>query len=1270
MFTLPTGRSVLLSLALVTTHAIAQDPFGSANNDPFGGGGGFEIQANGRAVEDPFAGNAGEQASANEALSEALGGENGEIDFNRLRQLIDQSKARKAPTGPQLIMGVLREMRFDRGTAGILATRLEEAREKAEPAVEPIFGPETQQQFTERYRKSAVVFRRDVVLGRWDKVREFIAALPQEASAPFYQMLVEILSNHVEISPSYELRMQGAQRYQDQPYLAPADVLGLAAASPTPPEKEMVKNLAALLPKDPRPPQSFFDSLTKGVPHFGGQDPANRRRAAHFLIEAGLVKDAGPFLPDLKEAREKKDYPALNLIARHRAELAGKDKLAAGKNAIPEAWEICTSFLTDGDAPPEERAEALSRALPLISKLEGNIGDRWVDQTFKDPQGPGMELLATMGTLTAQNRENRDPSLRLEQLRLQYAAVKTIQNAKGIDPAKWSVVFTLFARQWQHEALVTQERDASNTRRMVQQFDEWGNPFYMRPQANYEGDGVQPINTGLLLECRPEEAWLASVDPAMRNECLLAESRLFLKVKEQEKVLPLIKSLAGADREEAKDLVRETIRVWTENHNPNSQQDYRSRYFYFYGFNNQSSSIPLTRSKQERNLVELADLVKGVRELDLGESFHEELATAFISCHSQAEVWRVEAVESVFGTTDSLDMGTLATLVARMRVNLAGLWPNPKLQQAYQTKRKDKEMAEQILRGYAEAQRVLVQAIEKHPAHKEAWRLVEQLGALRFEESNFRSALTPDVNHAKTKTESLEMLATAAKAYAATLPLEDSAKESSAVFETWFYGALGSPTLEALKSHHVATPAEYPKIKEALASLPEECRERHLKAFATTLNTRVANVAPDLKLRYLEAVTLIAGDHEALRDSKEVLAYYRDLVKEIELDVQVDGTADVGTEAPFGLRINLRHTREIEREAGGFQKYLQNQNNSMYGFNFGRPTEDYRDKFEKAARAALEEHFEVVSVTFHSDKVESRTDPEFGWRLTPYAYMLLKPKGPQIDKVPPLKIDLDFNDTSGYVVLPVTSGELPIDASKSAARPFRELKVTQTLDERSHAEKGALYLEVKASARGLVPSLTELSDLKVPGFETGKIEDRSLRVVELDAASDELAPVSEHEWRVELKPVGGALPASFEFPPVKPELAKEDGLVRQRYVDVDLVPVEAKVALTGGGQGSRPWLIVAVLAVIGFFAWLVIHSRRNKKVADEGPVLLPLPAHLSAISVIGYLKKLQTREGISAETKDSISREIAIMETRYFGREDVPQDPVALEEIARRWQAA
>jgi hypothetical protein len=1192
----------------------------------------------------------------------------GEVDFERLRQMIEESKKRPAPTPAQQMAGALRELKFDRSNAGILATKLEEARDKEpRPEVE-MAGPLPAEQFMANFQKRAALFRRDVVLGRWDRVREFLASLPKESSGETYQMVVGKLSAPVQVAPPPELMIQGAKPHNQPAYLSPSDLLGLAAASPVPPQKKQIQALAKLLTKDPRPPKEFFEALANGVQHFGGKEPAERRRAAEFLLEVGFVKDAGAFLPDLAEAREKKDYSALNLIARHRSELAMRDKLAAGKEALPLAWELSTSFLTDTAAPPQERAEALSRALSLIPELGGNTGKDWIEKTFKNPQGEGLELLASLGTLTAQSRENPDPVLRLEQLKLQHAAVKTLLAAKDVDPASWSAVFTLYARQWNYEAGVTRQKDQSNSRRMVQQFDEWGNLYFARPNTGYQGPGTHPIGSGELLECRPEGAWLDAIEASTRNECRLAAARLLLKVKEQEKTLPLVKEIAATDRDEGKSLVREMIRVWTENHNPNEEQDYRSRYFYFYGFNNQSGSIPLTRSKQERNLIELAALVKGIRELDLGESFHAELADAFISCHSKAEVWRVEAVESVFGATDVLDSTTLATLVGRMRLNLAGLWPNPKLQQAYQTKRKDKELQEQILVGYQAAQGVLARAIEKKP--KQAWRLDEQMAALRFEESNYRSSLNPENNHSQIKRQSLDELAAAAKGYAATLPLEDVSKESSAVFETWFYAALGSPTLEALKSHHVAVPDEYQKIKAALAELPEECRERHLKAFATTLNTRLANVSPDLKLRYLEGASAVAGEQEALADANDVLAYYRDLNTEIELHAEVDGAAEVGTDTAFGLRVNLRHTREIERESGGFQKYLQNQNNSPYGFNFGRPPEDYRDKFEKAARAALEEHFEVISLTFHSDKIESRTDPDFGWRLTPYAYFLLKPKGPQIDKVPPLKMDLDFTDTSGYVVLPVTSAEVPIDAGKAAARPFRELKVTETLDERSHAEKGALYLEVKASARGLTPPLKELFDLKFDGFETGNIEDRGLRVVELDAASDDLAPVSEHEWRIELKPKGGVLPASFQFPVVKPEVAKEDGLVRQRYVDVDLVPVEANVALGGTAKRVTPWIVGGIAALGALIAACIAVFRRKKDTGDDGPVLAPLPTHINAVSVIGYLRRLQQREGISSSARESIEKEIAILEARYFGREDVPQDPVALEEVARRWQAA
>ncbi len=1180
-----------------------------------------------------------------------------QIDINQLRQLL-QGDEKKEKTPEEMRSEMLTQLQFHRSATGILEARLQEAREKSADA-EP-----HELQGEEKIKAEVAQLARHVTLSHWDEVREYLANLPPDVATQAYQAILSKLAQPVPVSPSEELKTGGAKPYTQKPFLPPADFLGLLAAAPKEPDQKTLALLAKILPKSPRPPASFFQAIESGVPHLGGADPSDRQRAAELYLEAGLTEEAGPFLPAVAEAREESNHHALNLIARHHAEMWRKDREKADEAALKTAWEISTSFLSDEKAPPPERAEALFRALSLIPELEGKAGEDWLAVTFGGDSNEGLEILATLGTLTDQSRENPDADERLNLLKLQHDSVATLLSAPGVEPETWAPILTLFARQWVHEADITRQKDESESRRRVPQYDDYGNVFFVRPTAHYSGNGTRPIATASMIEVAPDEAWLSHVEPTVRVEALQRAARLFLKVKEEGNALPLVAELATTHRDMAVDLVRETIRVWADNHNPNDEQNYRSQYFYYYGFNNRAESIPLTRSKQERNLVELAALVENIRALEIDEDFSEELADAFISSHSQAEVWRVEAIESVFGKSDQLGAPVTAALVERMRLNLCKLWPNPKLQQAYKTQRKDKELQEQIFHGYAAAIELVEKALARKP--EDPWRLQLQLAALQYEESNYRSSIQPKNDHVQIVRASLDQLAAAADAYIATLPRPQK-EESTSVFETWFFAALGSTSLESLKAHHPNQPGEIPRIKAALAKVPEESRARHLKAFATILNNRLANVSPDLKLRYLDAAAPIAGEEETFRDAADVLAYYRDLVTEIELSATLDGPDTVAADSPFGLKINLRHTREIEREAGGFQRYLQNQTGAQYAYNYGRPPEDYRDKFEKAAVAALSETFEVISVTFHSDKVESRTDPEFGWRMTPYAYLLLQPKGPQIDRIPPLSIDLDFQDTSGYVVLPVTSAEIPIDASgKAALRPVRNLRLTENLDTRSEQEKGSVFLEIRATGEGLVPDLDQLVSLPVKGFETGAIEDRKLQVNELDANSDDLAPLTEHEWRIELKPTGGIMPASFRFPEPKVELAAEDGLTRQLYDDVDLQPVGAEVPL--GAPVRRIWPAVVALALLVALA-AIYYFRRKKPVVEAAPVL-PLPSQLTPVTLLGWLERLKTQPGLPPELRRSLEKEIRELESRYFGPEVGMQDPEPLEAIARRWQAA
>src|SRR6185436_14122363 len=225
--------------------------------------------------------------------------------------------------------------------------------------------------------------------------------------------------------------------------------------------------------------------------------------------------------------------------------------------------------------------------------------------------------------------------------------------------------------------------------------------------------------------------------------------------------------------------------------------------------------------------------------------------------------------------------------------------------------------------------------------------------------------------------------------------------------------------------------------------------------------------------RYLRAGIRVVGDHESAEEARKLATYYDDLLQEIALDVRVDGDATVGHEKPFGVFVALRHSEALGRESGGFAKYLQNQQNQNNFYNpYGTPPVNYRDDFEKQVKEKLGEGFEIVSVTFHEDKVQPRGYGRPGWRETPYAYLLLKAKDASVDRIPPLQLDIDFFDRRGQAILPVVSQVQLIDARPEsvAHRPVAKVELLQILDERDF-KKGQLTLEVKATGRGLLPEL-------------------------------------------------------------------------------------------------------------------------------------------------------------------------------------------------------
>ena len=212
--------------------------------------------------------------------------------------------------------------------------------------------------------------------------------------------------------------------------------------------------------------------------------------------------------------------------------------------------------------------------------------------------------------------------------------------------------------------------------------------------------------------------------------------------------------------------------------------------------------------------------------------------------------------------------------------------------------------------------------------------------------------------------------------------------------------------------------------------------------------------------------------------------------------------------------------------------------------------------------------------------MNSKATEEHGWRYTPYAYVLLKARSPEIDKPPLLRLDLDFLDTSGFVILPTESPVVPIDAGAKSppARPFTKLQLTQILDERQ-SKDGKLILEVKGVALGLVPDFDEILDLKSPGFHVVKTEDQPVSVSRFDPDSADNVIVSERGWLVTLQADEGLpkIPDQFAFAKAKLD---EVEMTYQRYADADLAAAQPVVSLEQRyGEPSRAWIIWARGAV-------------------------------------------------------------------------------------------
>jgi hypothetical protein len=1176
----------------------------------------------------------------------------------------------------------LKTLTFDRRPGAILSAWAPKPKDKTSPDQEsdapkkPKKKPEE-----EKLDREIEAFQRTVVLGQWPAVKAYLSSLsPMEAKAAYSQMLVSLAASSTANAPVRML--PNGQPFPPQVLerniFHADDLIGLASCAPQGVKKEHITSLSSMLRQaldNGVVIEHVVERLQAEALKPKGQSALDRRQAARLLAAAGQLLSVGSFLPEPDQALKKKDLEALNLLARHYLERHAKDKKSP---YLEKAWEATLNILAL-EGPGEEKEQAIRRAVELAPRVREELGQAWLDQSYTKYPERGMDILATLGGMVARGIQSNpfDSQLRLKSLQLQKTAVDALLKAAPKKADEWQNTLTLLAANWLKEAEYTRQYDRSTGYGARMRRDFYGNFYFMNP----DDDGQQQqmmfmrqmglplsLTTPEMLRCAPSADWLKRVDNGVRPKIAIVLAQLYLKVADEERAFPHIEALAPTHPDQAKELIKEFLRVWTRNHDPNADKNmYRNQWIYFWGFEQRAESIPLTRSKQERNLVELSKWVVRIRNLKLGDVDEEMLARAFTTCHSSAEVFKTEAIETVFGPTAKLQPKTLASLAQTMRANLASIWRLPSEQEKKKTKRKQKDIEVEVRRGYKVALATVEDGLKQFPDH---WALVNAKAALLHDQATYEQEIAKSSSFSAQRSQALGLFQKAAELYriliaSRTLPEDE---ETTQVYDQWFYASLGAVDLNQINEDRIPDVKQPALIRKAMLSLPAEAAKRHMDKFANNLFTRLSSAKPQIKFRYVKGgFDIVDADHKLAVEARKVYDYYADLVKEIRLEAVIDGSAAVGNRQPFGVFVNLRHTRDIERESGGFGRYLQNQNSLMFSYNYGRPTADYRDRFENAAKEALKEQFEVVSVTFETENVHSRAHADFGWRVTPYAYVLLKPRGPQVDKIPPVRLDLDFLDTSGFVILPVESPAVPIDCkvARQEPRPVRKLQIAQTLDERQ-ADKGKLLLEIKATGIGLVGPLDELLTVDVPGFDVKKVDDNGANVSKFDDEGESIAVVSERNWTVALEAKEGLaqLPKQFRFAPAKVPVHE---MVYQRYQDADVQAVGQDISLERDygklGWSWRPWALAGgagFVALLGIAAYLGYRRRRR------APTRRTLPSDLTPFKVLDLLAGIRSSGKLSKEQQAELDNCIAVLEAHYFAGDRNGQAP-DLRQIAEQW---
>jgi hypothetical protein len=1129
-------------------------------------------------------------------------------------------------------------------------------------------------------------FHRAVLFGDWKTVERTLASLPVEKARPVYNKLINALAanavavgdilrnpergneNESSFNSSNRQRQESREMREKPAPLLSEDFFGIIGAAPGGLTEDNIPAVAQLVKvaigEGGR--ETLVAKIRPGWKGLGGDTPEGKILATRLLSALGWIRDAAPFLP-LDEAEwDKADTVQLVHVMEYFTRLGIEER---DERQLARAAQISARLMKSARIGNYTRPQfklAMERLVVLLPALEPEAARELIREQLFTQKATLADIIAIFANQGQEAAAGDDLQARIAALGTQHRILEAIAPMKEDLPPNT----VLLVLNWLAEAEGCYRAGGVVATELNQR-----DLMMIRRYGLDRNMNVETLSTEQVLSTAPPAELIARLNAGIAQRVKLTLLKLRVLSNESldfAEVRAYAKQHPGLERQICQDILAAWVAKQTK-----PAEDPRIRQMRAYGMyippqmlRSGRQGIPLTRLRQNQNIAELRGLLKELREISPDPLDPALVVEAFMALHSGAEVYQLSDITAIFGPPEEMPKQELLALLEGMRTRLAEEWRDPQNQRKGPTNRTEKEVKDEVSRGY---RTVLELARRGIPAEEKDWNALITRGRLFYDASQYEFERQIQLSdYVGLRDDAFGSFRLAALRYAEQLPAMPKGQWTIDPYQAWFFVMMGASDLAQLTSNPARSDPGLTNIGDAIRALPGEAADRHLVLFAEMLGEVFPKVPANVRQRFLNAGLKIVGeDHPAAGAATKSLAYYRELLDEIALRVTVDGPTETGHGAPFGVFISLETTRQLLRESGGFSQYLLAPGGGTRAM-MGGGNQDLRGDFQKNIHEALEETFDIVSVIFHDASVKPIPLARDGWVETPMAYVVLRAKNPAVDRIPSIQIDMDFADQPGQVVLPVMSQVQPIDARAKdpAPRPCPNLEFLITLDEREW-DKGTLAVEISSKGNGIIPDLGQCFGYERAGFDA-EVVDGSLAVTELTSDGQGKSPKANRNWQITYKRKADYAGGPFILP--QPLAAMPEAkLTYKVYRDTDLIeltPAEAAkgVALPGTGAGSKVWMVLGLILAI-LLALAILIPRRKKTLAVNASEISP-PSEATPFATVAFLRRIKQTFAakLGQDRSAELEAEIASIEARYFKR-DATETP-DLEPVIRKWLAA